>query len=105
LINRQIVILFFIGVAMAVAGVVAAVAAPLPERAVETFWAGTPVLRALFVVAVLMTAWSQALIARSVLRGAAGGRASAGTSLPLEMLWSALPAAMVVAAIVYAVVA
>ncbi|MSQ12637.1 MAG: hypothetical protein EXR47_00535 [Dehalococcoidia bacterium] len=105
MINRQIAILFLIGVAMAVAGVVAAVATPLPEHAVGTFWAATPVLRALFAVAALMAAGSQVLIVRSVLRGAASGQASAGTNLPLEMVWSALPAAMVLAAVVYAVLA
>ncbi|MSQ11339.1 MAG: hypothetical protein EXR48_01370 [Dehalococcoidia bacterium] len=106
MLNRQIALLFLLGVAIAVAGVAAAVAAPLPTRITNSSGSLDTSLRVLLALAALLIAGSQALVLRSALRVTAGGpkgMVPARTNRGLELVWALLPGAMVLAAAVYAV--
>ncbi|MSP78989.1 MAG: hypothetical protein EXR67_05490 [Dehalococcoidia bacterium] len=103
MLNRQIGLLFLVGVAIAVASVVATSFGPLPANLQATQGVAGTALRGLFVVSLLLVTLSQVLVMRSAFQVKPTGQSSTmRTNRGMELLWSLLPGAMVIAGVVYA---
>lgn len=95
MLNRQIALLFAVGVAIGIAGLL--IAAPASEGAARgPAWAPDAALWVLLGIAGFVLLVSQALITRSVRRARL-----AGTSRTMEMVWSVAPGALAAAAVAY----
>ena len=104
MLNRQIGILFAVGVLIAVTAVLATFLVPFPAKVEATFGLGGLVLRPLLVVSILLAFIGQIYVSQSALRLPAKGL-SLRTNRTMELLWSLLPGALLLGALAYALAA
>jgi heme/copper-type cytochrome/quinol oxidase subunit 2 len=103
-VNRQTLVLFLVGLAIAGAGVAAAVLSPIPTRIVGAEGITGALLRALLALSAVTLAVAQVLIARSSARAASlATNPAMRPNAALEVLWSLLPGLLIVAAAAYAI--
>ena len=101
MLNRQIGILFAVGVLIAVTGTLATFLVPFPAKLEASGGAGGAILRLILVVSMLLAAVSQLYVSHSALRLPA--KASLlRTNRAMELLWSLLPGALLLGAVAYA---